>query len=51
VKLLEVVDHEGLITSLESVVKAFSSDIVSVAENLVDHLFNMFHSFHNKETE
>lgn len=48
VKLLEVLDHEGLISSLESIVKYFSHEIASVASELTNHLFNLFYSLHNK---
>lgn len=51
VKLLEVIDHEGLISSLKSIVQCFSSEIVSVADDLSTHLFSMFYSLHNKEAE
>lgn len=48
VKLLESMDHENLISSLESIVQSFSTEIVGVATNLTDHLFNLFYSLHNK---
>lgn len=46
--MLDVMDHEGLISSLKSIVQCFSGEIVGVAENLANHLFSMFYELHNK---
>jgi hypothetical protein len=45
IKILDSLDHESLITSLESIVKNFSTEIVMVAPDLISHLIKMFYTF------
>lgn len=51
VKMLDSINHEKLIGSLEAVVKSFSNEIVTYAKDLCSHLFNLFHSYHNTDQE
>ena len=45
VKMLSSLDHENLLSCLESIVKYFSHEIVSFASELTSHLIKMFYSF------
>ena len=48
VKMMDVINHEKLIGSLETVVKSFSGEIAMFAQGLSSHLFTLFHTYHNK---
>ena len=49
--MLDVIDHEKLLLSLEKIVKHFESEIAPVAVDLVNHLLNMFYSYSNRRND
>ena len=51
VKMMDAINHEKLILSLETVVKSFSTEISMFGKDLSAHLFSLFHTYHNKEEE
>ena len=42
IKLMELIDHEGIVTSLEEIVNKFSDKIGPYAEQLILNLANLF---------
>lgn len=51
IKLMDIIDNEGIVSSLENIVLNFSAEIVPYAQQLASYLANIFHKYCTKQNQ